>query len=347
VVVIGNSRGGYAIRNYIANGGGAAKVSHAILGGTPNHGVQANANTNPGNEFNGAGPFLLALNAPKGPTGDEVTAGVKWFTLRSDRNDKYAQPDGAWLGMPGVPTLVGFDGPALRGAENVVLPGADHRETSFSPQAFEQAYRFITGQAPATLGVTPEARVVLDGKVSGYGIENQRGNAPSNLPLAGATVEVFATDPATGRRRGTALLSKTLGVDGRYGPLATDAQTPLEFVISAPGYAVTHIYRSPFARSSNIVHLRAERLTDMDRQAQAVVTLTRPRGYFGLPRDRISLDGKSPPAGIPPGVAGVSTAKVRLSEGAGRTVVGEFNGERIAGVAWPTAENHLVLLELH
>ena len=47
VVLIGNSRGGNAIRNYIANGGGAAKVSHAILGGTPNHGVWANPDVSP------------------------------------------------------------------------------------------------------------------------------------------------------------------------------------------------------------------------------------------------------------------------------------------------------------
>ena len=30
-----------AIRNFIANGGGAGQVSHAILGGVPNHGVWA------------------------------------------------------------------------------------------------------------------------------------------------------------------------------------------------------------------------------------------------------------------------------------------------------------------
>ena len=35
VVLMGNSRGGNAIRNYIANGGGSAKVSHAILGMPP------------------------------------------------------------------------------------------------------------------------------------------------------------------------------------------------------------------------------------------------------------------------------------------------------------------------
>ena len=38
VVLVGNSRGGNAIRNYIYNGGGDKTVSHAILGGTPNHG---------------------------------------------------------------------------------------------------------------------------------------------------------------------------------------------------------------------------------------------------------------------------------------------------------------------
>lgn len=345
VVLIGNSRGGYAIRNYIANGG-ADKVSHAILGGTPNHGVRAGP-TGTGNEFNGAGPFLMGLNAPKGPNGDEVWPGPKWMTIRSDNNDKYAQPDGLWLGARGVPTNVTFEGPALKGAENVVLAGADHRETSFGVKAFEQSYRFITGRSPATIGITPQRSVVLDGKVSGYGVDNRQGSAPSNLPLAGATLEVYATDPASGERRGAALLRKTIGADGRWGPLQTDATTPLEFVIAAPGYAITHVYRSPFPRSSAIVNLRAERAAEADKDAKAVVTLTRPRGYFGVPRDRIALDGKSPPAGIPPGVAGLSTVKLKLAEDTMRPVAGEFNGERIVGRAWPGADNHLVLLELH
>ena len=49
VVLFANSRGGNAVRNYIANGGGAAKVSHAILGGTPNHGVWVHQNFLPNN----------------------------------------------------------------------------------------------------------------------------------------------------------------------------------------------------------------------------------------------------------------------------------------------------------
>ena len=38
VALVGNSRGGNPIRNYVKNGGGG-DVSHAVLCGTPNHGV--------------------------------------------------------------------------------------------------------------------------------------------------------------------------------------------------------------------------------------------------------------------------------------------------------------------
>ena len=48
VVLFANSRGGNPIRSFAMNGG-AAKISHAILGGTPNHGVRFDAATNPAN----------------------------------------------------------------------------------------------------------------------------------------------------------------------------------------------------------------------------------------------------------------------------------------------------------
>ncbi len=346
VVLVGSSRGGYAIRNYIAHGG-AARVSHAVLCGTPNHGVWANAGFQPGSEFNGAGAFLRGLNAPQGPEGNEVTPGVKWLTLRSDRNDKYAQPDGQWIGAPGQPTGVSFDGPALKGATNEVIANADHREVAFGPQAFAHAFRFITGREPATTAIAPEAAVVLDGKVSGVGVGNdpKTGSDPSNLPLDGATVEVHAVDPATGERRAT-VHRQTIDADGRWGPFNADPKAAYEFVVSAPGYATTHIYRSPFPRSSDLVNLRARTLSEADRKARAVVVLDRPRGYFGVPRDEISLDGRSPPAGIPAGVAGVSSATVRLADGVGRAVAGAFNGERIVGRAWPVAGDELTILEL-
>ena len=346
VVLVGNSRGGNAIRNYIYNGGGDRTVSHAILGGTPNHGVWAIPGFREGNEFSGTGPFLMALNAPKNAAGDEVSGPVKWMTIRSDNNDKFAQPDGVWIGQKGKPTNVTAAGPELKGATNIVIPRIDHRETSYSPAAFEAAYRFITGKAPQLTTIAAETQVVLNGKVTGLGVDPavpQTGNFSNNLPLRGAQLEVYATDPATGARTGGALLRKTVGADGQWGPLTVPAGSPVEFVITAPGYATTHIYRSGFPRSSNIVHLRAERMADADKGAESVVTLTRPRGYLDPARDQMLLDGAAP-AGVPPG-AGVASAKVKPSGGV-RSIAGEFNGERVVGQTWPAASGHLVFLEL-
>lgn len=350
VVLVGNSRGGNAIRNYIRNGGGDKTVSQAILGGTPNHGVWAIKGFNEGNEFSGTGPFLTGLNAPKGPNGDEVTPGVKWLTIRSDNNDKYAQPDGLWIGAKGKPTNVTFEGPALKGATNVVIPRVDHRETAFSQAAFGAMYTFITGHAPRTLAIVPEAAPVLGGKVTGLGVQSSdpaSGDFSNNLPLAGAQLAVYATDPATGERIGAAVLSQTIAADGLWGPFKAQAGVPYEFVISAPGYATTHIYRSPFPRSSRIVDMHPERLKAGDQGAGSVVTLTRPRGYFDAVRDKISFDGQTPPPGVPPaGVAGVSSSTLKTAPAGIRAITAEFNGERITGRTWPAAGNNAVVLEL-
>jgi len=346
VVLVGNSRGGNAIRNYIYNGGGEKTVSHAILGGTPNHGVWAIPGFREGNEFSGTGPFLKALNAPKNAAGDEVSGPVKWLTIRSDNNDKFAQPDGLWIGQKGTATNVTAAGPELKGATNVVIPRIDHRETSYSPAAFEATYRFITGKAPQATTIAAEKQVVLNGKVTGLGVDPadaKTGNFSNNLPLAGAQLEVYATDAATGARNGPPLLRKTVGTDGVWGPLSIPPGTPTEFVISAPGYATTHIYRSGFPRSSNLIHLRAERMADADKAAESIVTLTRPRGYLDPARDKMLLDGAAP-AGVPAG-AGVATAKVKPSGGQ-RTIAAEFNGERVVGQTWPAASGHLVFLEM-
>jgi triacylglycerol lipase len=346
VILMGQSRGGTAIRNYIQNGGGARTVSDAILAGAPNHGVQAVKGLNDANEFSGTGPFLMGLNAPKNAAGDEVTGPVKWLTIRSDSNDKYAQPDGRWLGMPGKPTNVTYAGPALKGATNIVIPHIDHRETAYSPAAFEVAYEFITGHPPMTRSVVPEAAPRLSGKVTGLGLtptDPASGNYVDNLPLPGARVAIYAVDRASGERRGAPAYQATVGADGRWGPFAARPGTSYEFVVAAPGYATTHIYRSPFPRSSTIVDLQAQRIAPADRDAGAVVTLVRPRGYLDPERDRMSFDGKMPP-GVLPG-AGIASSKLKLPAQP-RPLVAEFNGERVVGRPWPTADNELTFLEL-
>jgi triacylglycerol lipase len=266
---------------------------------------------------------------------------VRFMTIRSDNNDKFAQPDGAFIGKPGRNTGVRFDGPELKGAENVVIPKIDHRETAFDASAFAEMYRFITGRLPARLTIATETRPVLNGKVNGV-----EAGVPTNLPVAGAKVEVYEVSRDSGERRGSAVHLITTGPDGLWGPFNAQLETYYEFVITSPGHAITHIYRSPFPRSSEIVHLRPASLAKGDESAGSVVTITRPRGYFGHGRDVFTLDGKVP-TGINQGVPGVSTGKALLPAGPLRAVPTRFNDETITVRNWPAKEGHVVLAEFH
>jgi len=337
VALVASSRGGNAVRNYVVEAGGAARVSHAVLCGTPNRGV-FNWEASPGSEFNGRGPFLTMLNRRD----SDVVPETAFLTLRSDGNDKFAQPDGRLVGRPGVATGITAEGPALRGATNIALGQLDHREVAFHPRAFREMFRFIAGREPAALAVAPEARVRLSGLVTG-----NPGGVPSNRPVAGATVEIYRVDPATAARQGDPLLKATTAADGRWGEVVAGPVDTLEFVLAVPGHPVTHTYRSPFPRSSSVVHLRPARpLAEADRAAGAVVQMTRPRGYFGLPRDVVLLDGREP-SDVTRGVPTDATTTLRLpGTEVGRTVVGLFNEERIAVRAWAAADNRIAIAEL-
>jgi hypothetical protein len=304
------------IRHYLRNGGGAAHVSHAVLAGAPNHGVYALSAMQPENEFNGAGPYLRALN-----DGSEVVPGVAFLTIRSDSADKYAQADGASLGMPGVRTNVDARGPALSGAFDVVLPGADHREVAFSAEAFAATFRFLTGRAPETQSVVAEREVVLDGLVSG----TEQG-APTNRALPGAQVTVYRVDPLTGSRLGEAVHASVVDFTGRWGPFRADPSHHYEFALATPdSSALLHVFRPPFPRSSAVVNFRLGAVPAA-RGDSTSVTLLRPRGYLGAGRDTVRLND-APARGIPPGVPTVDRASVRVPADRPRSVRLEFNGE--------------------
>src|SRR3981081_4464423 len=194
VALVGNSRGGSPIRSHIKSGGGA-DVSHAVLCGVPNHGVYA-WDDNLGSEYNGRGPFLRGLNE-----GDsEVMADTSFLTLRSENMDKYAQPDGHILGKPGTPTGIGFDGPALKGATNLVIGAVDHRETAYHPRAFREIFKFIAGREPDRIAITPDEEDKLSGLVTGT-----PGGVQTNRPVGGAAVEIYRVSADTGERIGGAV----------------------------------------------------------------------------------------------------------------------------------------------
>ena len=335
VALVGSSRGGNAIRSYLKNGGGAEYVSHAVLCGTPNKGIVISDTLLVGSEFNGAFPFLKDLNA--GP--DDLIPGVEMMAIRSDKNDKYSQPDGRFIGAPGKPTGVSYDASELRGARNVILDGLDHRETAFNKLAFAAMYDFIAGKAPASMFIAQEPLPVLNGKVTGIAEGSY-----TNLPVAGAEVDIFEVDGKTGERKSAvAMHRKTTGEDGVWGPFVGRSDAYYEFVLTMAAQPVTHTDRSPFLRSSDVVHLRPGIFAKGDEAQAAIVSMSRPRGYFGVGRDKFSLDGKVP-AGINDGVPGVSVGKLSF-DAQPRTVMAVFNNETIPTRTWPVKENHLVIAE--
>ncbi len=336
VALIGNSRGGYPIRDFVAHQGGAAQISHAITCGTPNRGV-FDWEFNPGSEFNARTPFLQRLNGG----GSDVVPGTEFLALRSD-NDLFAQPDGRFVGRPGTATGITQDGPALRGATNILLPGLDHREIAYHWRAFREQFRFIAGREPMTLTVPAEARPVLNGLVT-----NLIAGGATNRPVAGAMVEVFRTHPTDGTRLGEALHRRQTGADGVWGPVTVQSDWNLEIVLAAPGHPIAHHFRSPFPRSTEVLHLRPPApLTEADRAAGCLVRLTRPRGYFAWPRDVVLLDGRDI-AERREGVASLAVAHLRLpAERAGTPVPGLFNQEAVMGRASLLAENRISLLEM-
>jgi pimeloyl-ACP methyl ester carboxylesterase len=270
VALVGSSRGGMTIRNYIKNAGGAAVVSHAILAGAPNHGVVA-MDALPAMEFNGRGNYLKQLNA-----GAEVQEGVRFLTLRSDKLDKYAQPGGG-----------GYEGPALQGAENVVIPGLDHRELAFQPKAFAEMYKFLTGRAPARLDVEPQTEPLVSGILTGFG-----GGAPTNRPLAGVHFRVFALRPDSAERMGPAALDIVTNETGAWGRLNIDPATRYEFLLEKDGRSVAY-FRAPIPRSTTLMNLRFEPARRGAGAADGSLTVlaARPQGYFMQGRDPLMLDG--------------------------------------------------------
>lgn len=288
VALVGSSRGGLTIRNYVKNAGGAAVVSHAILCGTPNHGVVA-LDMNLNMEFNGKGHFVRQLNE-----GSEVVEGVRFLTIRSDKLDKYAQPN------------VGYDGPALKGAENVEIPNLDHREVAFHPLAFAQMYRFLTGQVPKQLKPTVQTTVSIGGVITGF-----EGIAPTNRPLAGVHFRVFALKTGSAEREGEPMLDLSTTANDSWGPLSTNPDRQYEFVLEKDGRTVSY-FMAAIPRSTNLLNFRFVPKSSAQLSNGQNLLVHRPQGYLAKGRDPLSVDGAAV-ENLPPGIPTRDSAGLQIS----------------------------------
>jgi hypothetical protein len=340
IAMVANSRGGYPIRDLVVHRGGSEYTSHAVLCGTPNRGVY-DWPENRNGEFNSNSDFLRRLNG--GAT--DVAPGTAFLTLRSDANDLFAQPRAVWSRTPERATGTDVDGPELRGATNLVLPGLDHREVAYHWRAFREMFRFIAGREPERLTVLPEER-----PVARRARHLDHGGAATNRPVPGALVEVWRVHHATAERVGDEPVHReTTGAEGRWGPMSVAPELGAGIRRDGAGaYGDAQLPRGLSRAPPTSVHLRPARpLTPAERQSGGgVVLFTRPRGYFGIPRDVVLLDGRQPPE-LRPGVAVSATATARLPAAElGRPVPAVFNEERIVARAWSAAENRISVAEL-
>jgi hypothetical protein len=143
----------------------------------------------------------------------------------------------------------------------------------------------------------------------------------------------------TGARVGWAVYTKTTGSNGAWGPFSADPHAYYEFEVTVSGQPITHIYRSPFPRSSLVLHLRPAE-TVQNPNDGSVVILTRPRGYYDVD-DALAFDGKRPPISTDP-VPNESTATIRVPF-APKSHRARYQGEVIGLRNWP--QGHVAIAE--
>lgn len=158
-----------------------------------------------------------------------------------------------------VPTLNIFSpfdrvvagGGTISGATNVILQKKDHYEVATCAEAFEAMYKFFRNRPPATTEVVPQENPKISGKVLSFG---------ENLPGAGATLQIFEVDAATGlRKKSTPDFTFTVNDKNEWGPFEAKTGAYYEFRVSTgqSGDRPVHYYREPFKRDNKTVIIRS------------------------------------------------------------------------------------------
>jgi pimeloyl-ACP methyl ester carboxylesterase len=151
-----------------------------------------------------------------------------------------------YVAIDGAPCSVAVPCRAVVQAD---LPGQAHVEVATSAESFALQYEFLVGNAPEVVDIEPQREpVVLSGRAV---------NFPANTGRAGATLDVWSIDPATGARLGDEpYATSTLDADGAFGPLEVATGGHYEYVLSSADSPIEHhLYLTPHVRSSDLVRL--------------------------------------------------------------------------------------------
>jgi pimeloyl-ACP methyl ester carboxylesterase len=152
---------------------------------------------------------------------------------------KYVAIDGA-----PCPTVVPCVAP-----NQAAFPGQSHVEVATSKESFAMQYEFLVGEPPEVVEIVPQKAPI---ELSGRAV-----NFPANTGRAGATLDIWEIDSATGARTGSKPHATfELGENGDFGPLVVESGTHYEYVLSTDESPIQHhLYLQPYQRSSHLVRL--------------------------------------------------------------------------------------------
>ncbi|MEV8436476.1 hypothetical protein AB0425_03800 [Actinosynnema sp. NPDC051121] len=215
---------------------------------------------------------------------------------RAARVRRYVNVDGRSSLLPpgGVPTLALWSGlqpdGAIGGATNVHLPDVGHTETTTSAESFAHIYRFLTGSAPQTTQVVPQASgVTISGRATYFG---------SNSGVPGR-LAVWEVEESTGVRVGATPVHSATTSDGAFGPLAVDPRKRYELEYQRTGAPTAHFYFESFERTNPFVRLQISAPggpgDDVDRcSTHTAITVVRNREWWsdqGAGSDGLAIGG--------------------------------------------------------
>ena len=138
----------------------------------------------------------------------------------------------------------------IPGAQNVELPAKDHYEVATSEETFTAMFTFFRGVPPANATIVPDGRREVRGRALSLG---------ENVPLGGATVNVFPLNSGTGFREAAQPAHVfTTDAQGYWGSFGADEGKFYEFEVVPSGTGrKLHYYREPFIASDYFVYLRS------------------------------------------------------------------------------------------
>ncbi len=158
-----------------------------------------------------------------------------------------------WAGRPVTPSSGSAPtGPRqIVGAFNVTIPDVTHVQCATSPLSFVEMYKFFTGFAPRTSYIIPQrGSIELAGRAVIF---------PQNVGVAGATLQIWQVDRATGHRvTSEPRATYTIGEDGNWGPFHGYYGVSYEFNIVRAGEPDHPSYYEPFIRSDYLIRLNTQ-----------------------------------------------------------------------------------------